>query len=301
MEFDLENPLTSLEEHQADTIPTLFASEWDHMPSLNFLHAFISRDLDISFRQEALSSILQAQFSCNFDPFTMYLAVNYMDRFISNQGMPIYSILTFQQGKPWISRLVVLSCMSLAAKMRNTYFSLTDLQGDEGLIFDAQTIQRMELLILSALNWRMRSITPFSFIYFFLSFIQFKDPTSKHSLKDRATEIIFKTHGEVKLLGFKPSLVAASALLWASHELFPLQFPSFRDAIFSCEYVDKANLLSCFEAMQDMVMDWYESMVDSVLSSTKTPISVLDRHCTRTESEKPTSSLAMTTTNASLQ
>lgn len=141
----------------------------------------------------------------------------------------IYSILTLQQGKPWISRLVVISCMSLAAKMRNTYFSLTDLQvytslqslllwmvnerwnnvavlellpvvltmkqGDEGLIFDAQTIQRMELLILSALNWRMRSITPFSFIYFFLSFIQFKDPTSKHSLKDRATEIIFKTHG----------------------------------------------------------------------------------------------------------
>jgi cyclin D6 len=66
-------------------------------------------------------------------------------------------------------------------------------QGEEaGFIFDTQTINRMELLILDALNWRMRSITPFSFVHFFISILELKDPSSSQPLKDRATEIIFK-------------------------------------------------------------------------------------------------------------
>lgn len=108
--------------------------------------------------------------------------------FLSDWSAGVYfsSVFIFMNGQWKMKQRLVLEVLPMDLTMK---------QGDEGLIFDAQTIQRMELLILSALNWRMRSITPFSFIYFFLSFIQFKDPTSKHSLKDRATEIIFKTHG----------------------------------------------------------------------------------------------------------
>ena len=66
-------------------------------------------------------------------------------------------------------------------------------QGEEAcFIFDTQTINRMELLILDALNWRMRSITPFSFVHFFISVLELKDPSFSQPLKNRATEIIFK-------------------------------------------------------------------------------------------------------------
>lgn len=65
-------------------------------------------------------------------------------------------------------------------------------QPEGGLIFDAVTIQRMEVLILGALNWRMRSITPFSFIPFFISLFKIKDPQLIQALKARATEIILK-------------------------------------------------------------------------------------------------------------
>lgn len=51
--------------------------------------------------------------------------------------------------------------------------------------------------------------------------------------------------------------------------------------------------------MQDMVIDWYESMIGNAY--TKTPVSVLDGRCTKTESEKLTSSLPVTTTNVSLE
>jgi hypothetical protein len=44
---------------------------------------------------------------------------------------------------------------------------------------------------------------------------------------------------DINLLEFKPSLIAASALLYASHELFPMQFLCFRKAISNCSHVNK--------------------------------------------------------------
>lgn len=61
MEFDLENPFTSLEEHQSDTVLDLFASESDHMPSQNFIQCLKITDFYVSFRQKAVSLILQVK------------------------------------------------------------------------------------------------------------------------------------------------------------------------------------------------------------------------------------------------
>jgi cyclin D1/2/4 len=36
-------------------------------------------------------------------------------------------------------------------------------------VFEAKTIQRMELLVLSTLNWRMQAVTPFSYLDYFLN------------------------------------------------------------------------------------------------------------------------------------
>lgn len=63
-------------------------------------------------------------------------------------------------------------------------------QREEDCIFDAQAINKMELLILDALEWRMRSITPFPFLQFFLSLSKFQDPTLIQALKRRASELI---------------------------------------------------------------------------------------------------------------
>ena len=56
-------------------------------------------------------------------------------------------------------------------------------------IFEAKTIQRMELLVLDVLDWRLRSVTPFSFLSFFAYKI---DPlgTSLGFFRSHATEII---------------------------------------------------------------------------------------------------------------
>ncbi|TXG71916.1 hypothetical protein EZV62_000495 [Acer yangbiense] len=113
------------------------------------------------------------------------------------------------------------------------------------------------------------------------------------ALKERAIEIIVRAHNEIKLIEFKPSIIAASALLLSSHELFPLQFSAFKASISSCEY---EKLLKCFDTMQEMVEmeEGFDSMSMSMSSSTRTPVSVLDYKC----SSKSSVSQRTTTTTA---
>lgn len=273
MEFDLENPLTGSDEEQhplSDSIAALFAAESDHMGLFSGGH------LDLSARRDAVSLILQAQFSSNLDPAVAYLAINYVDRFLSKREIP--------SEKPWVVRLLSISCLSIASKMKKTDFSLTDFQREEGFIFDAQTIRRMELLVLGALDWRMRSVTPFSFLPFFLSFFSPAQPPLLDALKAHASQALFKAQNEIKMLVFKPSVIAAAVLLSAAHELFPIQFASFRSAISSSGFVNKEKLWECCNAFGDVGMDGCDSTLEMV-SSSNTPVTVLGRHCFSSESE----------------
>ncbi|KAM7271317.1 hypothetical protein ACFE04_030531 [Oxalis oulophora] len=257
MEFDLQNPLPySLEQ--------IFLYESDHMPSQHYCSI-----CDTSVRRQTISCILQSSY--NMNPFVSYLAINYMDRFLSTQ-----SILALKQPKPWILKLIAVSCVSLASKMKNPDFCLTHFQ-IEGFTFDIKTISRMEYVILDAIKWKMRSITPFSFVSLFISMFIFKDHTlmnmTDQVLKARAFEIIFKVQNDICYLEFKPSIIAGSALLFACHELFPLQFSRFNEEIFNCSCVNKGKMAQCYNLMQEFVTN--DSQIDT-LSSLDTPINVLD-------------------------
>ncbi|KAL2341973.1 hypothetical protein Fmac_009913 [Flemingia macrophylla] len=268
MEFDLEDPLVSFEEEQTITLSKLLASESDHMPSPNCLS---STDFHVSFLCEAISLILQVRLSCNLDPFVAYLAINYLHRFMSSQEI---------SGKPpWFLRLLVISCLSLASKMKDTTLSFLDMQKDEGCNFKVQSIQKMELLILGALKWRVRSITPFSFLHLFLSLAEIRDQSLKQILKERASEIIFCAQNDIKLLEYKPSTIAATALVFACQELFPQQYSILRASITACECLDEETFSKCFDLMQEMMrMEANESMMDTSFLSTVTPMSVLERN-----------------------
>ncbi|GER43144.1 D6-type cyclin [Striga asiatica] len=170
-------------------------------------------------------------------------------------------------GKLWIFDLVAIACVSLALKMRKTDYSVSDLIQDGDFMFDSSMINRMELLILGALKWRMRSANPFCFLNYFITFFMFIDKHSVPNLKKRATEIILKAPNDVKLLEFKPSLISASALLCAVSDFFPFQFPSFKNAVCSCSYVDKEDFLQCYDKIQGVASEGYESLWALALGS----------------------------------
>ncbi|CAH2071808.1 unnamed protein product [Thlaspi arvense] len=271
MEFHLEHPLSHSSLHNNfndetddDTFPhSLFLVEFQHMPSSHYFNSLKSSAFLLSNRNHAISSIIQYSRKLD-DPSLTYLAVNYLDRFLSSEDMP--------QSKPWILKLISLSCVSLSAKMRKPEISVCDLPV-EGERFDAQMIERMENLILGALKWRMRSVTPFSFFAFFISLFELKEDSLelKHSLKSQATDLTFNLQHDIKFLEFKPSVIAGAALLFASSELCPLQFPCFSNRICQCTYVNKDELMECYKAIRE------RDVVEENEGSNETAVNVLDQ------------------------
>ncbi|GER30248.1 cyclin [Striga asiatica] len=108
-------------------------------------------------RDDAVKWMLKVIGHYGFGALTAVLAVDYFDRFIAS--------IFFQRDKPWMGQLTAVACLSIAAKMEETQVPLLlDLQVEESkYLFEAKTIQRMELLVLSTLKWKMNPVTPISY------------------------------------------------------------------------------------------------------------------------------------------
>ncbi|KAJ1697747.1 hypothetical protein LUZ63_006259 [Rhynchospora breviuscula] len=122
-------------------------------------------------RRDMVAWVTHAVSRHGFTTQTALLSVNYLDRcFLSG-------VLQLHHDKPWMGRLAAVACLSLAAKIEETRVPLLlDLQlpvtqleetntGDgTGFLFEAKTVRRMELLVLTALEWRLNPVTALSFI-----------------------------------------------------------------------------------------------------------------------------------------
>jgi cyclin D3, plant len=114
-------------------------------------------------REAAVGWACHAAARLGFSALTATLAAAYLDRCF------LGGALRLTGGQPWTARLAAVACVALAAKVEETRVPLLlDLQlcaGDEdAYVFEAKTVRRMELLVLSALGWRMHPVTPFSYL-----------------------------------------------------------------------------------------------------------------------------------------
>ncbi|KAG0503580.1 hypothetical protein HPP92_003652 [Vanilla planifolia] len=223
--------------------------------------------LDISVRKNAVDWIMKVHAYYSFGPLSAYLSVNYLDRFLSAYEL--------SNGKAWMTQLLAVACLSLAAKMEETEvpFSL-DLQiGNAKYVFEAKTIQRMELLVLSTLEWRMHSVTPFSFMDYFVHKFSNGSPP-KQSEINHCVELILNTCRENCLIEFKPSEVAAAvalAVLGNANKLL------IDNVLNHCAYMEKDKVMKCYEVIQDMRL--VEMRSSLVSKAPQTPVGVLDVTC----------------------
>ncbi|CAH9111044.1 unnamed protein product [Cuscuta epithymum] len=176
----------------------------------------LSQDGNESWVQEARSDAihytLKTGGAFGFGMRTVYLSITYLDRFLSRR--------TIDRERWWAIRLLGIACLSLAAKMEESRVpALTEYPPPmENLFtFESTSIQRMELLVLNTLDWKLRFITPFSFTPYFLS--KFITPHShmhrKSSILSTTMDIIFNAIRDAKLMSHMPSVLAAAATLLA--------------------------------------------------------------------------------------
>ncbi|XP_072076894.1 cyclin-D5-1-like [Arachis hypogaea] len=118
-----------------------------------------------------------------------------------------------QSGKCWKMRLLSIACLTLAAKMEESEVPvLTEFQSED-YCFENKVIQRMELLVLSTLEWNMVMITPLVFLPYFITKLCNESQTC-HVLS-KTIQIIFTLIQEVNLMDHRPSVIAAAATLVA--------------------------------------------------------------------------------------
>ncbi|CAA6657524.1 unnamed protein product [Spirodela intermedia] len=196
-----------------------------------------------------------------FSPQTAYLSVIYLDRFFVKRTIDRQS---------WAIQLLSVACLSLAAKMEECRVpALTEYPGEE-CEFESKAIQRMELLVLNTLEWRMGSITPFLYIDYFAS--KFVLCRSGKGLPSRATELILAAIEGMNLVDHRPSAVAAAAVFAAAGQ--PLTKTLLEDkigAVSPCRSLETDRTLSCYNLIMMMIQESRKSQKDLPLHNLLIP------------------------------
>ncbi|KAK3022311.1 hypothetical protein RJ639_046169, partial [Escallonia herrerae] len=207
------------------------------------------RDLDSNgllmvARKESLGWILRVCGHYGFVALTAVLAVNYFDRFISS--------LCFQRDKPWMSQLAAVACLSLAAKVEETQVPLLlDLQVEESrFVFESKTIQRMELLVLSTLRWKMNPVTPLSFLDHIVRRLGLK--THQHwEFLWKCERLLLSVITDSRVVCYLPSVLATATMFLVMKEVDP------------CHALEYQNQLMCIlKISQEKVDDCYKLVLE---------------------------------------
>ncbi|CAN6182581.1 unnamed protein product [Urochloa humidicola] len=254
-------------------------AEAAHMPREDYAERMRAGGLDLRIRMDAIDWIGKVHAYYDFRPLTACLAVNYLDRFLSLYQLP--------EDKAWMTQLLSVACLSLAAKMEETYVpSSLDLQvGDARYVFEAKTIQRMELLVLSTLKWRMQAVTPFSYIDYFLHRLNGGDAPNRRALV-RSAELILRIARGTHCLDFRPSEIAAAVAAAVAGEERAVDIDE------ACtHHVHKERVLQCLEAIQGTTtvpltptsktegLSISRGRASSSVSVPRSPTGVLDAGC----------------------
>ncbi|CAN8251413.1 unnamed protein product [Cochlearia groenlandica] len=202
--------------------------------------------LDGSCRKEALDWVLRAKSHYGFTSLTYIFAVNYFDRFIKS--------INFQgddnNKKPWMSQLVAVACLSLAAKVEEIHVPLLiDLQVEEArYVFESKTIERMELLILSTLQWRMHPVTPISFFDHFIRRFG-SNCHQQFEFYSKCESLLISVVADSKFMSYIPSVIATAIMIYVIKFLKPCEEAEYQSQIMTLRKVNQEKVNECFELL----------------------------------------------------
>ncbi|XP_027364756.1 cyclin-D4-1-like [Abrus precatorius] len=231
-------------------IAELIDAESHHMPGNDYLRRCRDRFIDITARLDAINWILKVHAFYRFSPVTAFLSVNYLDRFLSCSSLP--------RPNGWPFQLLSVACLSLAAKMEEPNVPLLlDLQLFEPrFVFEPRTVQRMELWVMANLKWRLRSVTPFDYLHYFIAKLPSSSSLSSESVNrffSSASDLILSTTRVIDFLRFAPSTVAAAAVLCSAGR----DIVSANGQLLLCSHdrVNKEMVRCCHQLMEEYVVD----------------------------------------------
>ncbi|XP_019173311.1 PREDICTED: cyclin-D5-1-like [Ipomoea nil] len=226
-------------------------------------------------RLEAVNWILNNRAVFGFQLRTAYLSMMYFDQFIART-----SIAT---GKIWAIRLLSIACLSLAAKVEECKVPALSQYHVDDYYFAGNIIQKMELLVLNTLEWKMNLITPFAFVHYFVT--KFCGEPRSKELVPKAIELIVDVMKEISLVEHQPSFIAAASVLAVYDCNLTRKTVEIKTSVIpSWGFLEKEHVFSCYSLLQ--VMDTVKSKTPK---SSVLPNSLLPCPCSIVHDKSPTS------------
>ncbi|KAL9348942.1 hypothetical protein Peur_060308 [Populus x canadensis] len=203
--------------------------------------------LDASFRTarlEAITWILRTRKNFGFHFHTAYLSMIYFDRFLSSRSI--------DRNYTRVVSLISVGCISLAAKMEEVRVpSLPQLQ-TEGVTFESTNVERVELGILSTLQWRMNYATPFAFLRYFIIKFSRQDSPPRETVS-RTVQSILALMREIHSMSHRPSVIAAAAtLVVLNNSLTRTTLETQMNSIAYPGFLNIEEVFQCYNLLQQL-------------------------------------------------
>ncbi|EOY16382.1 Cyclin A1,1 isoform 1 [Theobroma cacao] len=197
-----------------DIYKHLRASEVKKRPSTDFMER-IQKDINSSMRAILIDWLVEVAEEYRLVPDTLYLTVNYIDRYLSGNVMNRQRL-----------QLLGVACMMIAAK----YEEICAPQVEEFCYITDNTyfkeeVLEMESSVLNYLKFEMTAATAKCFLRRFVRAAQGVNEVPSMQLECMANYIAELSLLEYTMLCYAPSLIAASAIFLAKFILLPSKRP----------------------------------------------------------------------------
>lgn len=193
-EHDLNNPKYAAE-YVGDIYKHYRVVESKYLASPEYM----TKQTDINEKMRALLIDWLVQVHVKFEllPQTLYLTVNLLDRFLERKVVPRRKL-----------QLVGCAAMLLASKYEEIYApEAPDFVSMSDKAFTADELLKMEGVMLNVLEFHLTTPSPYTFLRRFM-----KVACSSARTQHFATFLVERSLQEYRMLVFKPSMIAASAL-----------------------------------------------------------------------------------------
>ncbi|KAJ1397069.1 Cyclin-like [Sesbania bispinosa] len=200
--------------YACDIYKHLRASEAKKMPSPDFMERF-QKDINVSMRAILIDWLVEVAEEYRLVPDTLYLTVNYIDRYLSGNAMNRQKL-----------QLLGVACMMIASK----YEEICAPQVEEFCFITDNTyvkeeVLRMESAVLNCLKFEMTAPTTKCFLRRFVRAAQDVNEVPSLQLECLTNYIAELSLLEYSMLCYAPSLIAASSIFLAKFILFPSKKP----------------------------------------------------------------------------
>ncbi|KAG9138575.1 hypothetical protein Leryth_012917 [Lithospermum erythrorhizon] len=236
-------------------------------------NAFLENPCFADARNDAIQWMLKVVGHYSFSALTAVLAVNYFDRFFSC-SQPHNCV-----EKPWMIQLASVACLSLAAKVEETQVPLLlDFQVEESkYLFEAKTIQRMEILVLSTLEWKMNLVNPLSFIDYIIRRLGLENHLSWEFLR-RCESLLLVVVSDWQFTSYLPSVLATATMLCVISNAEPSTLMEFQEQLLHILGINKDKVEDCCKLIKEVAsnVDLYSSNKRKFASLPGSPKGVME-------------------------